>query len=562
MKRLAGAGWVAWFAWLGWMCLATGCGDFSRTAGGTSDTDNALAFSGIVEGKDKAPAPGVAVRMRRVEYLSPFPALGKVGRAKLDTLTDGSGRFHIDSVDTGRYFIEANSGDSLATLFQARSEGQKGTVSLGARPLEKVATVSGVVLFRAGTFRANVQCYGLERRVPVDTLTGEFSLALPAGTFRLRILDPEKPSTARSIEVTVTAGQVLRLDTLSLGDSAAVYLAWRHSAEIGIDASASGGGIKSNLFGFPLLVRLDSAGFDFGAAAANGADIRFSKADGITPLSFAIERWDAVAKRAEIWVKVDTILGDVRNRGIQMYWGKTGASGAGDGEAVFAPAEGWRAVWHLGEPASNAPGTYRDATANGNHGMGVVLGDTSSAEGAVGRGLRLNGRDQFVRIPDAPTLHLGRGDFTLSAWFRADTLIGKHQVMSKRDSAHNYEVQVETPGRAVGYPGDPKAGPNGFVGPLPVSQDAWHHVALTREGSRCVIYLDGVLDTANTTPATETDSPADLLLGMDGDDQKEFWNGVLDEVGIADRARTADWIKLSHRNQAPGSRMLEWRRFP
>jgi hypothetical protein len=80
-----------------------GCGDFGRTAGGTSDTDNAVVVAGTTLAPDGVPAAGDSVRLRRSDYLSPFPALGKVvrARAKVDTVTDPAGRFRLDSHDNG-----------------------------------------------------------------------------------------------------------------------------------------------------------------------------------------------------------------------------------------------------------------------------------------------------------------------------------------------------------------------------------------------------------------------------------------------------------------------------
>ena len=557
MNRFAIPTTAAFAALLG---LLGGCGDFARTAGGTSDTDNAFTVAGAVETGSGGPAAGKQALLRREDYLSPYRALSKYARDQHDTLTDAAGRFRIDSVDTGRYFIEAREGDSLSTLFTAEAEGKPRLLSLPARPLAKSAVVSGIVLFRAGTLRVFVQCYGLERCVPIDSVTGSFSIPLPAGSFRLRFSDPQRPSGARIIPVTVTAGQSLILDTLALGDTTLPFAAWRHSAELGVNTSVSGAATKTAQYGFPLLVRLD-AGFGFSQARPDGADVRFTKSDGRTPLPFEIERWDAAGGKAEIWVRMDTVLADVRRQAIHMYWGKTDAIPAASG-AVFAPADGWRGVWHLGESPSNAAGTYGDATGNGNAGAGVALGDSSTGEGAIGRALRLNGKNQWARVPDATTLRLGKGDFLISGWFRADTLKGTYQVLSKRDSGANYELQLDSTASVVAFPGDPAKGPLGLVGPSTVSLRAWHHVALVREGKRHDLYLDGVLDTSNTATAADTDGPTDLFFGKDGFDQKEYWNGMLDEMVVAGKARGPDWIRLTHRTQAPGSKTIEWHRYP
>jgi len=71
--------------------------------------------------------------------------------------------------------------------------------------------------------------------------------------------------------------------------------------------------------------------FPFAEAEPDGADIRLLDSDDETMLPYWIERWDAAAKAAIIWVKIPTIP-----RTIFLYWGKPGAACTSNGDDTFA----------------------------------------------------------------------------------------------------------------------------------------------------------------------------------------------------------------------------------
>ena len=70
--------------------------------------------------------------------------------------------------------------------------------------------------------------------------------------------------------------------------------------------------------GYQVLVTLD-ASFDFGSALADGSDLRFADADGITPIPFWIQTWDPDNATAEIWVKAPLI--PVGGTTLYLYYG-------------------------------------------------------------------------------------------------------------------------------------------------------------------------------------------------------------------------------------------------
>mgnify|MGYP006285974525 CR=1 FL=1 len=113
---------------------------------------------------------------------------------------------------------------------------------------------------------------------------------------------------------------------------------WQYRREISI-ANTTG----SVLADFQVEVNLDSS-FDFSKAEANGSDLFFTDSDGITPIPYWIESWDAVGEEAGIWIRVPGI--EVNGDSVYMYYGNSSATGIHN---MDVPPSG---------PFANAPSNY------------------------------------------------------------------------------------------------------------------------------------------------------------------------------------------------------------
>jgi len=93
-----------------------------------------------------------------------------------------------------------------------------------------------------------------------------------------------------------------------------------------------------HLTGYQVLIELRVSNFDFDHATDDGRDIRFTPV-GKTPedgelYPYWIEEWDAVNKKAKIWVKVPEIPANGRTT-IWMYYGNPNAEPMSSGEETF-----------------------------------------------------------------------------------------------------------------------------------------------------------------------------------------------------------------------------------
>jgi hypothetical protein len=106
--------------------------------------------------------------------------------------------------------------------------------------------------------------------------------------------------------------------------------AWAYRRAILIDNTGNANGLVNQ----QVKVTLDAGNFDFASALPAGQDVRFVDADGVTPLDFWIERYDASARSAIAWVKVPRIPASSRQT-IYLYYGNPLASAADSGRDTF-----------------------------------------------------------------------------------------------------------------------------------------------------------------------------------------------------------------------------------
>ena len=278
-------------------------------SGGTSETTNGV--SATVHNPNGTPAAGAAVRLRRSDYVTPvsMSERNKSAVVSSDALTDNNGRFEIRRIDPGSYLIEVTTGSTgvvLACSFSTDDSLQ----DFGSDTLRSFGVIRTTVdtAGQSGN-RLYAQIAGLERLVAVDS-TGSFTMNdIPAGTFSVRVIS------------SVNTAPVIRRDSVSVvsDDTTSIPMTgWRFSKRVYINTAASGANVVENVYGFPLLVRLDQSNFDFSAAQDSGQDIRFTKSDN-TPLSYEIEQWDKAGQKAAIWVKMDTVYGNNDQQYVSLY---------------------------------------------------------------------------------------------------------------------------------------------------------------------------------------------------------------------------------------------------
>ncbi|MDJ0893046.1 MAG: DUF2341 domain-containing protein, partial [Gammaproteobacteria bacterium] len=334
---------------------------------------------------------------------------------------------------------------------------------------------------------------------------------------------------------------------------------WAHRKAVTIDASQ----VSADHSEFPVLVRLSTDADLAAFAQADSDDILFTANDGTTKLAHEIEYFDAGTGELAAWVKTD--LSGADDTRLYLYFGNASVGNQQD------PANVWDAnfqgVWHLNDSPTGALGEITDST-GGNDGTthgGMNSVDLVTAK--VGQGLDFDALDDHILIPDSANLD-GTSDaatFEVWAWFQ-DAADGNHQIIltnsNRFDSAPNdgYEWSLRDPDGVGGTRGDlffyPWGGadPNFMLGPNPIMDQTWHHLAVTLDyaAGDVAIYVDGVeiSYTSNTLANwTSQANPADWLWGGNPDRSSRFFDGMMDEIRVSDVVRSQSWLQTTVNNQ-------------
>jgi hypothetical protein len=333
------------------------------------------------------------------------------------------------------------------------------------------------------------------------------------------------------------------------------YGQWSWSRDIVLNSSPSGADVVADLLGFPLLISLGQAEADVFTQSPTHADLRFAKPDG-TPLPFQVESWDAAARKAAIWVKLDTLKGGRSDQRIRMHWGRPGAQDSSSGKAVFTAAAGFRGVWHmeadLADASPNAIAT-------------VDSGTTAEPLGRIGAARGFNNPEayattgKYIALGNPASLNLA-GVITMEAWIKWTRRDG-HRIILCHGAAPGSAAgsAFETVLR-VGETKDYRAGVwtgtahYATLAAPAADSNAWIHLAGVYTGTTWALYRNGVKVAETTTDTNGAKpSPGAWRIGAEyANSVTRFFHGAIDEVRISDVARGADWIRAGYQNQKEG----------
>ncbi|WP_336209801.1 LamG-like jellyroll fold domain-containing protein [Nonomuraea sp. LPB2021202275-12-8] len=203
-------------------------------------------------------------------------------------------------------------------------------------------------------------------------------------------------------------------------------------------------------------------------------------------------------------------------------------------------------------PATATPGLV--AAYGMNEGSGSVAGDSSGSgnpgtatatswtpSGKYGQALSFNGSSSWVTVADSPELRLTTG-MTLEAWVNPQTVSSWRTVVMKQyasDLAYALMAgsHVNRPHAVIHTNGEVGTG-----GTASLPLGTWSHLAVTYDGTTLRLYVNGTQVSQRTAGGPIRTDGGVLRIGgnsMWG----EYFNGLIDEVRVYDRALTAAQIQ-------------------
>lgn len=316
---------------------------------------------------------------------------------------------------------------------------------------------------------------------------------------------------------------------------------WHYRKQIAVDTTPQGAGINQALGRTALLVRLHTGNFTFDGVKEDGSDLRFVAADDKTVLNHQIESFDALMGMALIWVDVPNVEGGQR-QDIWMYYGNQKAPATGNGQLTFDP--NYTALYHF-DGATGTPA--KDTTAYGNTAQSAT---GAAIDGVVGRALQFSG--QPLLLPASPSLQHNAGSaFTFSAWLRLDQANGEQLILARREGANSLLVGVNQGVPFVEIDGQRA------VATQPLNPGQWQHVALTAEGAKVTLYINGREGAASAQAMPAFNSV--MAIGADlSPSAFQPFVGAIDELRLSKVARPAPLLLADATSQGAESKLVAY----
>ncbi len=302
---------------------------------------------------------------------------------------------------------------------------------------------------------------------------------------------------------------------------------------------------SADLEDFPVLISFTDADLIHdpgnGVENANGYDIRFTYANGVTWLDHDLEYYVSGTGEFVAWVRIPTLKHD-EDTEIDMYYGNSSISSDPSTTSTWVD---FHAVYHLGQDdVSDATGQY-DGTNSG----------TVDAAGKTGRSQQFDGTD-IIELVGFPNVN---SQFTVSLWF--NTTDDTHNGRLFSDDATNNGWAF-----SFGDPGDQRIRTfnRGFAGAGVIdavetfTTGNWYYMNLVvdRVNEDRIIYANGATSISDLSDVgTWSTDAGNAAIGGEGTGGENVrFEGYIDEVRVSSVVRDGDWIATEYNNQnSPGT---------
>jgi hypothetical protein len=569
--------------------LASGCSQDPTLAGGSSEIGNA-GVAGVIRHENGNAAANTEVALipeGAIPFEQESPGLPKRSlstvspRSFQTSETDNKGQFAFDDVDPGTYNIIARNTEERTAALLKHIE----------VPEQKYIDTLEAILLATASFTVYISDLQAENNgllyIPGTDVYAEIGVDdLEAGTVSMENVPPAIYSEVSYVAAEESSGISITNEDISLrsGEESVIgpFASWSNSKKIIINTTSTGADVAGDVHNFPVLIRLSSSSsssssaFEFTQVEADGADLRFTKSDKVTPLAYEIESWDYVNGQAAVWVKMDTVYGDIDSQYIYMYTGKNDAPAQSSGPAVFDTAAGFTGIWHLADNADNA--VAKDALGRNNGIMKSADTEMNTSDaainGIVGTAVDFKGRGDIMHWidlgADKPYIN-NVSEITLSLWMNADvdTFESKELLNFSIGGPLSSPQPESRAALAVSYDRIvlwARATDSGYLQPVspqrPFNPKQWYHVTgvIKIPQDSIYLYVNGeqweVAAVTFNAEATDITNSTASSMGANDYGKDDYFYGMIDEARLEVKARSPEWIKLSYENQKENSTVV------
>ncbi len=498
--------------------LFSGCSD-NRNAGGVTDIGNSIAGRVFL-------ADGVtpAVNARVVAYDDSWKNL-RIADSVV-AFSDSSGNFFLDNVESDMRILYAGTEnenvlvghieDSMKIVL-GTSRSLSGKISMeSSGSVRIVGTSLTADLDSDGEFFFDSIPPGSISLVYVQDSESRASFDFSTTDSRLEISLPLLRTFAETDSILVIADASLYSDS-SLGASFGSSLVT--AVSVTLESSPT-----ETLRGFVMPVKFNDK-IDFSAFAK--PDSFEVVLDNGVAQNFEVGYWTPRASQGVLWVRLDSLESGTES--VNLYLIRRDEKRS---SRAFLRSDSVLAALHL-----NGDAQVHAAS------------DSDKAYGFIDYGATLSA-GQYVSLD---SLNPFAGDFTLSTWALWDGSDGSHQVLfAKRASADSTIFQWYYDGINSAFAVYNVVRWDSISGAASaVDTVGWNLLSLVSRNDTVSMFVNGTrVGEPVAFPLYKTDIGVPFRVGGN-EISEESWNGSLDEIRVANTARSAEWLRMEFVTQRP-----------
>lgn len=216
--------------------------------------------------------------------------------------------------------------------------------------------------------------------------------------------------------------------------------------------------------------------------------------------------------------------------------------------AAQVTADSLAAYWKLNETSgTSAVDSSGDGKTGTHTNSPTISSDVPSTAFSNARSLSFDGTDDYVSASSPRTT--GNAAFTYALWFKTTNSTDAYRTLfsegNSGSSTQTFHIQMPSDGDSLCttddsikvYMNDNSTGQAILCSTAAVNDGAWHHVALTSNGSNShALYIDGTQVDSDTTAISTTTFDAAAIGALRNTTFSQFFPGNIDDVRVYKRA--------------------------
>jgi len=184
----------------------------------------------------------------------------------------------------------------------------------------------------------------------------------------------------------------------------------------------------------------------------------------------------------------------------------------------------------------------KDFSGNGHSGT-LYNGPTwRPSVGQINGALEFDGADDYVEVRNESNFDI-TSRITVAAWIKVNAFTMSFQaIVTKGDRAWRIQRYASTNYIEFACTGLSHNSYGNVIGDISVNDGQWYHVAGVYNGSAIYLYVDGTLNASAASSGTINTNDYKVMLGENAQQRNRYWNGLIDDVRIYNRALDANEI--------------------